>query len=66
MPAESHITFNDIVLNGLKMMTGMPPFGDALSQADATAIHAYIVEEAKDNPFPEPEGRPAPENVRFE
>ena len=66
MPAESHITFNDIVLNGAKLMTGMPPFGDTLDQADATAIHAYIVEEAKENPFPEPEDGPAPENVRFE
>ena len=66
MPAESHITFNDIVLNGTKMMTGMPPFGDTLTPADATAIHAYIVREARAHPFPEPEDRPAPENTRFE
>ena len=44
-PATDRI-FYDIVLNGAYVGKGMARWDDVLSQADAVAIHAYIVDAA--------------------
>ena len=46
MPMGSHQAFNEIVLRGAFVDRGMASFGDMLSEADAEAIHAYIVSRA--------------------
>lgn len=46
MTPETHEVFNEIVLNGLYKDNGMVGFGDWLSEDDANAIHAYVVERA--------------------
>jgi quinohemoprotein ethanol dehydrogenase len=47
MSAGSHAAFDDIVLDGLKVQTGMPRWGDVLTQADAAALHAYLIDVAQ-------------------
>ena len=42
---EKHALFYDIVFKGLLAPLGMGRFDDALTRADAEAIHAYIVDE---------------------
>ena len=47
MSAGSHAAFDEIVLDGLKVQTGMPRWGDVLTKADAAALHAYIIDVAQ-------------------
>ena len=44
MPAEVHKQFNEIVLHGLFLPGGMPRWDDRLTEADANAIHAYLID----------------------
>lgn len=44
MTPETHEAFNEIVLNGLYKDNGMIGFGKWLTEEDANAIHAYVVE----------------------
>jgi quinohemoprotein ethanol dehydrogenase len=46
LPAAAHATFKDIVLRGQRLPLGMPRFDDVFSEADADAIHAYIIDHA--------------------
>jgi quinohemoprotein ethanol dehydrogenase len=39
--------FEDIVLRGALTPLGMGRFDDVLSEADAAAIHAYLISEAR-------------------
>jgi quinohemoprotein ethanol dehydrogenase len=41
----THDAFKQIVLEGLLLPNGMPRWDDILSQADAAAIHAYLIDE---------------------
>jgi len=43
MSPETHDAFKQIVLGGALINAGMPPWDDLLSQADADAIHAYLI-----------------------
>ncbi len=43
MTKETHDAFNQIVLRGVLQNAGMPPWDDVLSQADAGAIHEYLI-----------------------
>jgi quinohemoprotein ethanol dehydrogenase len=44
MPNEVHAAFNEIVLRGALLPGGMPRWDDLLSEADANAIHAYLID----------------------
>jgi quinohemoprotein ethanol dehydrogenase len=44
MSGETHARFNEIVLQGLMRAGGMPSWGDVLTQADAEALHAYLID----------------------
>jgi quinohemoprotein ethanol dehydrogenase len=44
MSADVHASFNDIVLRGARRASGMPQWDDALSENDADAIHAYLID----------------------
>jgi len=46
LPPEIHDSFKDIVLRGALSPMGMAAFGDVLSEADADAIHAYLIDMA--------------------
>jgi quinohemoprotein ethanol dehydrogenase len=46
---EVHADFLNIVLGGSREKLGMPKFGGKLSQADAEAIHAYLIKRAQDD-----------------
>lgn len=46
MTADTHKDFTDIVLKGARRSNGMPQWDDVLSEADAEAIHAYLISEA--------------------
>lgn len=46
MSPETHKQFEQIVLYGARADRGMAPFADVLSEQDAEAIRAYIIEEA--------------------
>ena len=43
MSPETHAAFNDIVLHGQLRTLGMPQWDDVFSEADAAAIHAYLI-----------------------
>jgi len=43
MSKDTHDAFSQIVLHGILQNAGMPPWDDVLSQADADAIHAYLI-----------------------
>jgi PQQ-dependent dehydrogenase (methanol/ethanol family) len=45
MSAQTHEIFNDIVVRGAR--PGMPPFADVLSDGDADAIHAFLIDRAR-------------------
>ncbi len=47
---EVHEQWNDIVLGGLRQAKGMASFADALTPADAEAIHAYVIQRALAEP----------------
>jgi PQQ-dependent dehydrogenase (methanol/ethanol family) len=42
MSAETHASFKDIVVRGAR--PGMPPFADVLSESDADALHAFLID----------------------
>jgi quinohemoprotein ethanol dehydrogenase len=44
MPNEVHAAFDEIVLRGALLPGGMPRWDDLLSEADAHAIHAYLID----------------------
>jgi quinohemoprotein ethanol dehydrogenase len=44
MSPETHEVFKDIVLKGAFLPGGMPRWDDLLSEADADAIHAYLID----------------------
>ena len=46
---ETHAEFFDIVLRGKRAALGMPGFGDRLSQADADAIHGFLIARAQED-----------------
>lgn len=46
LPPEIHDSFKDIVLRGALSPMGMGAFGDVLTEADADAIHAYLIDMA--------------------
>lgn len=46
LSAASHAAFKDIVLHGQRLPLGMPRFDDLLTDADADAIHAYLIDHA--------------------
>ena len=48
MSAQAHDSFSDIVTAGLFLDAGMPDFGDLLTADDAEAIHAYIIQRARE------------------
>jgi quinohemoprotein ethanol dehydrogenase len=41
--AKTHEVFNDIVLGGIRLDRGMPPFADRLSPDQARQLQAYIL-----------------------
>lgn len=43
---EKHALFQDIVLKGILAPLGMGRFDDVLTQADAQAVQAYLIDEA--------------------
>jgi quinohemoprotein ethanol dehydrogenase len=45
MSPEVHKAFNDIVLNGALVQNGMPRWDDAMTEADANALHAWLIAE---------------------
>jgi quinohemoprotein ethanol dehydrogenase len=47
LPPGIHAAFQDIVLRGLFAPQGMARFDDVLSPADVTAIHAYLIDQAR-------------------
>ncbi len=44
MSTGTHTAFNDILLKGLLVAGGMPRWDDALTAADASAIHSYLID----------------------
>lgn len=44
MSPEVHEGFNGIVLHGARRYEGMPQWDDVLNEADAEAIHAYLID----------------------
>ncbi|HEY0683331.1 MAG TPA: PQQ-dependent dehydrogenase, methanol/ethanol family [Steroidobacter sp.] len=46
LPAAKHAIFDEIVLRGALSGRGMASFANELSEADAHAIHAYLIDEA--------------------
>ena len=49
MTAETHASFNDIVLKGIRADRGMASFANLLSPADVEAIHAYVISRANED-----------------
>jgi quinohemoprotein ethanol dehydrogenase len=49
MNARTHAEFKDIVLKGIRFESGMAGFADVVSDADADAIHAYLVARARED-----------------
>jgi quinohemoprotein ethanol dehydrogenase len=47
LPAAVHEQFRTIVLGGALVSAGMASFSDVLSEADADAIHAYLIAEQR-------------------
>jgi quinohemoprotein ethanol dehydrogenase len=45
MQPGTHQAFDQIVLDGLLLANGMPRWNDALSPADAAAIHAWLIDQ---------------------
>jgi PQQ-dependent dehydrogenase (methanol/ethanol family) len=48
MSAATHASFKDIVVRGAR--PGMPPFADVLSESDADAIHAFLIDRIRQEP----------------
>ncbi|MDX2058441.1 MAG: PQQ-dependent dehydrogenase, methanol/ethanol family [Gemmatimonadales bacterium] len=47
LPADVHQRFRDIVLGGSLVKAGMASFADVLDEADADAVHAYLMAEQR-------------------
>jgi quinohemoprotein ethanol dehydrogenase len=47
MSPQTHKDFADIVLRGQRLPAGMGRFDDVLDEADARAIHAYLIDQAQ-------------------
>jgi len=47
MEPATHAAFIDIVLGGARARNGMASFADALSPAEAEAIHHYLISRAR-------------------
>ena len=47
MSPATHALFDRIVLDGLKVASGMPRWGDVLTKDDAAALHAYLIDLAQ-------------------
>jgi quinohemoprotein ethanol dehydrogenase len=47
LPPEVHAMFKDIVLHGALAPMGMANFSDVLTEADADAIHAYLIDQER-------------------
>ncbi len=45
--AETHATWDAIVLGGSLMNKGMPAFGQIFSKADSDAVHAFVIERTR-------------------
>ncbi len=45
---ETHASFNDIVLGGTRAHNGMASFADLLNADDVSAIHAYVIQRARE------------------
>jgi mono/diheme cytochrome c family protein len=45
---ETHASFNDIVLGGTRAHKGMAIFADLLGADDVRAIHAYVIQRARE------------------
>jgi uncharacterized protein GlcG (DUF336 family)/mono/diheme cytochrome c family protein len=61
MSAATHAEFGDILLKGTRVAKGMPNFGNALSQGDVEAIHAFVIDIAskeKASAPPQADGQP--------
>ena len=58
MSAATHAEFADILLKGTRVAKGMPNFGQALSQADVDALHAYAIDLATKERAATPEPQP--------
>ncbi len=52
MSAQTHADFKKIVLHGARADRGMAPFADVLTESDAEALHAFIIERARLIPSP--------------
>ena len=44
MDANTHATFNAIVLDGARRYRGMPQWDDVLTEAQSNSIHAYLID----------------------
>lgn len=49
MTGETHAQFNAIVLGGILADKGMAGFADVLGEAEAEAIHAYLIARANED-----------------
>ncbi len=47
MTPAGHATFEQVVLDGLKVPLGMPRWKDVLSRQDVAALHAYVIDVAR-------------------
>ena len=48
MDSQTHASFNDIVLKGLREKKGMANFSNLLTLDDAEAVHAYVIARAQE------------------
>lgn len=44
LPPEKHALWNEIVRGGLLKINGMPAHADSVTEEEASAIHAYIID----------------------
>jgi hypothetical protein len=44
MSADTHATFNAIVLEGARRPLGMPQWDDVLNEQESNAIHAWLID----------------------
>ena len=59
MSPETHASFSDIVLGGVRAAKGMPSFAGLMTPEDADRLHAYIVSESR-KAFDEQQAEAAP------
>jgi mono/diheme cytochrome c family protein len=57
---ETHASFNDIVLGGIRGHKGMASFADLLGADDVNAIHAYVIRRARETKAAEGSAAAAP------